>query len=73
MGRERGQRAPGPSIFRGCDLTTEWLPATEVLADGHYPGAIPGSRTSARPRASSRCRVSKTQPARGSTEAACQL
>jgi len=40
---------------------------------GACPGAIPGSRTTFRPRASSRSRVSKTQHARGSTEAACQF
>lgn len=37
--------APGPFNFRGCDLTEEWLPATQVFADGHHPGAIPGNRT----------------------------
>ena len=42
---------------------------------GARPGAIPGNRTNFlhRPRASSRSRVSKTQFARGSTEAACQF
>ncbi len=41
--------APGPFTFRGCDLTAECLPATEVLAHRHRPGAIPGNRTSLRP------------------------
>lgn len=41
---------------------------------GACPGAIPGNRTNFhRPRVSLRDRVSKTQFARGSTEAACQI
>ena len=36
---------PALLLSSGCDLTAECLPATEVLPDGHRPGAIPGSRT----------------------------
>ncbi len=44
MGREHD--CSRPFYFPcGYDLTAECLPATEVLADGHLPGAIPGSRT----------------------------
>jgi len=40
MGRECAN-APGPSNFRGCDLTARMAPR-----HGACPGAIPGSRTS---------------------------
>ena len=45
-----------------------------ALFQGAGPGVIPGNRTNFhRPRASVRDRVSKTQFARGSTEAACHF
>ncbi len=63
------RRAPGPFNFRGCDLTARMAPR-----QGACPGATPGNRTNFhRPRVSLRDRVSKTQFARGSTEAACHF
>ena len=67
----------GPGVLKTCSRPFQfprlWFSSRTSSCQGEGPGAIPGSRTSARPRASMRSRVSKTQPARGSTEAACQL
>src|SRR5580658_2966503 len=58
-----------PSYFRGCDLNRRIPPC-----QGGSPGAIPGSRTKSNKSRTSLCsRVSKTQPAWGSTRAACHL
>ncbi len=61
--------APGPLNFRGCDLTAEWLPATEHVRV-RLPATAPIFFTGC---ASARGRVSKTQLTPGGTEAACQF
>src|SRR5581483_8239170 len=66
MGRKRND-ASGPFNFRGCDLTAECLPATEEVRV-QFPAA-PSNKS----RTSLCGRVSKTQPAWGSTRAACQF
>src|SRR5581483_8075897 len=65
MGRKRND-ASGPFNFRGCDLTAECLPATEEVRV-QFPAA-PSNKS----RTSLCGRVSKTQPAWGSTRATCQ-
>ena len=67
MGRERND-APGPFNFRGCDLTAEWLPATEhvrvqlpAAAPFHFRLMIYDCRFASRCAQSNRLRVS-TRP-----------
>src|SRR5437016_14632225 len=59
---------PGPFNFRGCGLTAECLLAREMVRV-RFPAAAPFSNKS---RTSLCGRVSKTQPAWGSTRATCQ-
>ena len=68
MGRVRND-APGPLNFRGCDLTAEWLPATEHVRV-QFPATAAAFFTGC---ASARGRVSKTQLTPGGTEAACHF
>ena len=79
MGRKCDDTS-GPFNFRGCDLAARKAPR-----QGACPGAIPGNRSILRPelrlgrpisnksRTSLCGRVSKTQPAWGSTRATCQF
>ena len=68
MGRECNDTS-GPFNFRGCDLTAEWLLAREHVRV-RFPATAPISKQAEH---QPRSRVSKTQLARGSTEAACQF
>jgi len=67
MARAGSRNAPGPFNFRGCDLAAECLHAMEEVRV-QFPAAAPISDKS---RTNSCGRVSKTQPAWGSTRATC--